>query len=120
MPNGAEIPLPKAPAADTEGYPGLEDQVDNHHLHVWGPAMLIAAITAGTALAETPTYGGYQGYNAEQYALGAGAASLGGMAKSRLASSLNTTKPTITIRPGYLLRVLVNRDMTFEGAYRGS
>jgi len=48
MPNGAEIPLPKAPAADSQGYPGLSDQVDNHYVRTWSPALLIAAITAGT------------------------------------------------------------------------
>lgn len=118
MPNGAEIPLPKAPAADSQGYPGLSDQVDNHYVRTWSPALLIAAITAGTMLAQNPTYGSYQGYNAEQQALGAGASSLGGNANARLASSLNTLKPTLTIRPGYVMRVLVNRDMTFDGPYQ--
>ena len=118
MPNGAEIPLPKVPAADSQGYPGLSDQVDNHYVRTWSPALLIAAITAGTMLAQNPTYGSYQGYNAEQQALGAGASSLGGNANARLASSLNTLKPTLTIRPGYVMRVLVNRDMTFDGPYQ--
>jgi type IV secretory pathway VirB10-like protein len=115
FPNGAELRLPEAPGVDSQGYPGFNDQVDNHYAKTWGPAFLISAITAGTMLATTPTYSSYQGYNPEQEALGAAGQSLGNRASGQLGADLNRNKPTITIRPGYHFRVLVTRDLTFTG-----
>ena len=44
MPNGKSIVLERQPATDTEGYAGLEDEVDNH----WG--MLFKAAILSTVL----------------------------------------------------------------------
>ena len=105
------------PGTDGEGYPGFEDLVNKHYARTWTPALLISGITAGTMLASRPTYGGYQGYTPEQEALGAGAESLGSRAQGQLAMDMAAAKPTLTIRPGYLFRVLVTRDLVFSGAY---
>ena len=44
MPNGRSIVLERQPGADTEGYAGLEDEIDNH----WG--MLCKAAILSTLL----------------------------------------------------------------------
>lgn len=119
LPNGAHIPLPKMPAADTQGYPGLSDQVDRHLVETWGPALAISAITAGMMLAQNPTYGGYQGYSGTQAASGAFATSLGTHATQQLNSALITARPTIVVRPGAPFRVLLTRDLVFPGPYEG-
>ena len=71
LPNGGHVPLPHLPAADAQGYPGLTDEVDRHLASTWGPALLISSITAGVMLAQHPTFGSYQGYDATQQASGA-------------------------------------------------
>jgi len=120
FPNGGHIQLPNMPGANSEGYPGFQDLVDNHYVRTWTPAVLISAITAGTMLASHPAYGGINGYNAEQQALGAGAETLGGRASGQLSMELMQNKPTLTIEPGYHFRVLVTRDLVFSGPYRGA
>ncbi len=118
FPNGAHVRLPQMPGADTAGYPGFEDIVNNHYAHTWTPAILISGITAATMLASRPTYGGINGYSPEQEALGAGAESLGTRAAGQLGADIGSAKPTITIRPGYEFRILVTRDLVFSGPYK--
>jgi type IV secretory pathway VirB10-like protein len=118
LPNGAHIHIGDMPGADPAGYPGFNDEVDNHYGRTWTPALLISAITAGTMLASNPTYGSSNGYNAEQEAFGAGASRLGSFGQSQLMSQLVGVKPTLTIRPGYQFRVLVTKDIVFNQPYR--
>ena len=118
FPNGAHVPLPRMPGLDTAGYTGFTDVVEHHYARTWVPAFLKAGIVAGTMLAAHPTYGGYQGYDPTQQALGSGMQSLGGNAQGELSRDLNNNKPTITIRPGYEIRILVTRDLVFPGAYQ--
>src|SRR5260370_7251144 len=66
FPNGAHIPLPHMPGADTAGYPGFEDLINNHYARTWTPALLISGISAATMLASRPTYGGINRYRPEQ------------------------------------------------------
>jgi type IV secretion system protein TrbI len=118
FPDGAHVPLPHMPGADTAGYPGFEDLINKHYARTWTPAVLISGITAATMLASRPTYGGINGYSPEQEALGAGAESLGTRAAGQLGADIGSAKPTITIRPGYEFRILVTRDLVFSGPYR--
>ena len=118
FPNGAHVPLLHMPGADTAGYPGFEDLVNNHYAATWTPALLISGITAATMLASRPTYGGINGYSPEQEALGAGAESLGTRAVGQVGADMGSAKPTITIRPGYEFRILVTRDLVFSGPYK--
>ncbi len=118
FPNGAHVRLPQMPGADTAGYPGFEDIVNNHYAHTWTPTILISGITAATMLASRPTYGGVNGYSPEQEALGAGAESMGTRAAGQLGADIGSAKPTITIRPGYEFRILVTRDLLFSGPYK--
>ncbi len=117
FPNGGHIQLPNMPGADAQGFPGFQDLTDNHYARTWTPALLISAITAATMLASHPTYGSASGYDSEQQALGAGAETLGGRATGQLGMDMVQNKPTITIRPGYVFRLLVTRDLVFDHAY---
>lgn len=118
FPNGGTIDLPKAPTMNPEGLAGIDGNVNHHYWQVYGPALLISAITAGAALASRPTYGGSSGYTPEQQAFGAGAEVMGGRAIGQLSQGMNVA-PTITVPAGSLLRVLVNHPITFSGAYTG-
>ncbi|MGO9268169.1 MAG: TrbI/VirB10 family protein [Candidatus Binataceae bacterium] len=117
LPNGAEIALPRLPSADTEGYPGLSDKVDRHLAQTWLPSILISAITAGSMLATTSTYGSAQGYSATSQALGQFGSSLGGQSIGNLGMMFQQLRPSIEIRKGTIFRVLVTRDLRFDQPY---
>ncbi|WP_246731739.1 TrbI/VirB10 family protein [Methylocapsa sp. S129] len=108
MPNGRSIVLERQPGADTEGYAGLEDQVDYHWGMLFKAAILSTVLSVGSevgmsnngnSLVQAIQQGGSQGVN-----------QVGQQVVSR---SLNI-QPTITIRPGFPVRVIVNRDLVLE------
>ena len=115
MPNGRSIVLERQPGADTAGYSGLEDQIDNHWKELLGAAALSTLIGVGTELGS----GGDSGSNtAILQALRMGAAnSLNQTGQQVVRRNLNI-QPTLTIRPGFPIRVIVNRDIVLE-PYRG-
>jgi type IV secretory pathway VirB10-like protein len=48
MPNGRSIVLERQPGADTEGYAGLEDEVDNHWGTLFEAAILSTTLSVGS------------------------------------------------------------------------
>ena len=48
MPNGKSIVLERQPGADTEGYAGLEDEVDNHWGMLFKAAILSTVLSVGS------------------------------------------------------------------------
>jgi type IV secretory pathway VirB10-like protein len=119
LPDGAEVALPNLPAADVDGEPGLSDKIDRHQLQLWGPAVLVSAITATMMLATTNSYGSTQGYNPTSQALGGFGTAMGQHSISNLNTLLRQIRPTIEVRKGTAIRVLVTHDLSFEGAYEG-
>ena len=109
MPNGRSIILERQPGADTAGYAGLEDRVDNH----WGELFKAAALS--TFLAVGTEFGAGSGTNGNNsaiiQALRQGASdSLNQTGQQVVRRSLNI-QPTLTVRPGFPVRILVNRDL---------
>jgi len=116
MPNGRSIVLERQPGADGAGYAGLEDQVDNH----WGELFKAAALS--TFLAVGTELGAGSDTNSNDsaiiQALRHGASdSLNQAGQQVVRRSLNI-QPTLTISPGFPVRVIVNRDLVLE-PYRG-
>ncbi|WP_439396806.1 TrbI/VirB10 family protein [Bradyrhizobium sp. PMVTL-01] len=109
MPNGRSIVLERQPGADTAGYSGLEDRVDNH----WGELFKAAALS--TFLAVGTELGAGSDSNSKDsaiiQALRHGASdSLNQTGQQVVRQSLNI-QPTLIVRPGYPVRVLVNHDL---------
>jgi type IV secretion system protein TrbI len=108
MPNGRSIVLERQPGADPEGYAGLEDQVDYH----WG--MLFKAAILSTMLSVGSEVGTSDNENSLVQAIRQGASqSFNQVGQQVVGRSLNI-QPTITIRPGFPVRVIVNRDLALE------
>jgi type IV secretion system protein VirB10 len=108
MPNGKSIVLERQPGADTEGYAGLEDEVDNH----WG--MLFKAAILSTLLSVGSEAGTSDSENNLAQAIRQGASqSFSQIGQQVFGRSLNV-QPTITIRPGFPVRVLVTHDLVLE------
>lgn len=115
MPNGRSIVLERQPGADTAGYAGLEDQVDNHWGALFKAAMLSTLLGVGSELG----VGSDTGNNGDIIqALRRGSSdSLNQTGQKVVQRNLNT-QPTLTIRPGFPVRVIVNRDLVLE-SYKG-
>ena len=115
MPNGRSLVLERQQGADAGGYAGLEDEVDNHWSELFKAALLSTVLSVGSELGA----GADNGNNtAILQALRLGAAnSLNQTGQQVVRRNLNI-QPTLTIRPGSPVRVIVNRDLVLE-PYRG-
>jgi type IV secretory pathway VirB10-like protein len=115
MPNGRSIVLERQPGADTSGYSGLEDEVDNHWGALFKAALLSTLLGVGSELGSTTGTGG----NSDVItALRRGSSdSLNQTGQKVVQRNLNI-QPTLTIRPGFPVRVIVNRDLVLE-PYKG-
>ncbi len=115
MPNGRSIVLERQPGADTAGYAGLEDEVDNHWGALFRAALLSTLLGVGSELGA----GSDTGNNGDIIqALRRGSSeSLNQTGQKVVQRNLNI-QPTLTIRPGFPVRVIVNRDLVLE-PYKG-
>jgi type IV secretory pathway VirB10-like protein len=105
MPNGRSIVLERQSGADTQGFAGLEDEVDHH----WGRLLMAAALS--TVLGVGAELGSTNNDSAIVTALRRGSTdSLNQTGQQVVRRNLNI-QPTITIRPGFPVRVIVNRDL---------
>jgi type IV secretion system protein TrbI len=108
MPNGRSIVLERQPGGDTQGFAGLEDDVDHH----WARLAMAAALS--TVLGVGSELGATNNDSAVLTALRRGTTdSLNQTGQQVVRRNLNI-QPTITIRPGFPVRVIVNRDLVFR------
>lgn len=116
MPNGRSIVLERQPGADTAGYAGLQDEVDHHSGELFRAALLSTLLGVGAELGSGSDAD--NGSSAILQALRRGAGdSLTQTGQQVVRRNLNI-QPTLTIRPGFPVRVIVNRDLVLE-PYRG-
>ena len=108
MPNGRSIVLERQPGADPQGYAGLEDQVDNH----WG--MLFKAAILSTLLSVGSEAGTSDSENNLAQAIRQGASQSFNQTGEQVVSRSLNVQPTITIRPGFPVRVIVTHDLVLE------
>jgi type IV secretory pathway VirB10-like protein len=115
MPNGRSIILERQQGADAGGYSGLEDEVDNHWVELFKAALLSTMLGVGAELGS----GADTGSNTDiiQALRLSAANSLNQTGQQVVRRNLNI-QPTLTIRPGFPVRVIVNRDLILE-PYRG-
>jgi type IV secretory pathway VirB10-like protein len=94
--------------ADPEGYAGLEDEVDNH----WGMLFKAAILSALRSIGSEARANNNEGALIQALRQGSsqGFSQVGEQVVGR---SLNV-QPTITIRPGFPVRIIVNRDLVLE------
>jgi type IV secretion system protein VirB10 len=114
--NGRSIVLERQPGADPEGYAGLADQVDYH----WGKLFMAAALSTLLGVGSELSANSAESDIMRALRRG-GSDSLNQTGQQVVRRNLNI-QPTLTIRPGFPIRVIVNRDIVlapYEGC-RGS
>jgi type IV secretion system protein VirB10 len=105
MPDGTSIVLERQPGADTGGYAGLEDEVDNHWDKLFEAAVLSTLLSVG---AEAGTS---QNENNLVQAIRSGASNSVSQTGQQVVQRELNVQPTLTIRPGFPVRVIVTRDL---------
>lgn len=116
MPNGRSIVLERQPGADVAGYAGLEDEVDNHWKELVGAAALSTLLAVGTEVNSGADFNNANTGIIQALRRGAGE-SVNQTGQQLVRRNLNI-QPTLTIRPGFPVRVIVTRDLILQ-PYRG-
>jgi len=112
MPNGTSIEIDNTPATDTEGYAGLEDDVD---YHTW---RLIKGVALSTVLGVGAQLSVNNSNNDLLTALRESAQGSANQAGQQLTQRNMDIQPTITVRPGWPLRAILSRDIILQ-PYQG-
>jgi type IV secretion system protein TrbI len=109
LPNGDSMILGAMPGTDQEGQSGLNDQVNYHFDKLAEAAALSTVIAYGGNLAINPN-----STSNNQDIVGDTIAQEGSQIGQQIINRQLDVQPTITIRPGWPFRVLVNQDMILK------
>ncbi|WP_432475230.1 TrbI/VirB10 family protein [Brucella anthropi] len=107
MPNGRSIVLERQPGADTQGYAGLEDGVDYHWWDFAKAAALSTLLGVGAELATDDN-------DRLIRAIRDGAQDTINQTGQQIVQRQLQVPPTLTIRPGFPVRVIVTKDLVLE------
>jgi len=108
MPNGRSIVLDNFPATDTAGNAGLEDEVDVHGWELAKGVVLSTLLGVGTEL----TFG--EDESDLVRALRQSTQQSVNQAGQRITERALDIQPTLKVRPGWPLRVVVHKDLVLE------
>jgi len=112
LPDGSSIQIDNLPATDAAGYAGLEDEVDFHTWRLIKGVVLSTLLGVGTEL----SLGGEESDLVR--ALRESTQQNVNRAGQRITERNLNIQPTITVRPGWPLRVIVHKDLMLR-PYRG-
>lgn len=112
MPDGSSMHIDNLPATDAAGYAGLEDEVDYHTWRLLKGIAMATLLGVGTELSlgtdESDLVRAIRQSTQQNVA----------QAGQRITEKNLNIQPTITIRPGWPLKVIVQRDIVLR-AYPG-
>jgi len=104
MPDGSSVRLENETAADPSGYAGLADKVDFHTWSLLKGAAISTLLGVGTDLS-------FSGESDLVQAIRESTQQNASRAGDQLTSRNLSVQPTITIRPGAAVRLIVHRDL---------
>lgn len=104
LPDGRSIILDRQPAGDAAGYAGLEDRINEH----WGGILRAAGLS--TLLSIGAELGTDSDDDIARALRDGGQNTINQAGQDIVRRQLNI-QPTLTVRPGYPVRVLVSRDL---------
>ena len=117
FPDGKAMDIGSMPGADSAGYSGFTDKVNNHYFRLFSSAFLMSGVTAGVAMSQPQTINGNSRPTASSAMSEALGQQLGQVTAQLIAKNMNIA-PTLEIRPGYRFNVMVTKDLTFSKPYQ--
>jgi len=107
MPDGTSITIDNLPAVDMSGYAGLEDKVDYHSWQLFKAAILSSVLSVSSEI-------GRDRDDDLLNALRDGGQQTINQAGQQIVTKQLQVQPTLKIRPGWRLRVIVNKDIILQ------
>ena len=107
LPDGSSLEIDNLPATDASGYAGLKDSVD---FHTWS---LLKGVGLSTVLGLTAA-GADSGDSDLVKAFREATRETANQAGQRMVDKTLNVQPTLTVRPGWPLRVIVHKDLTLQ------
>ena len=108
LPDGSSIEIDNLPATDTAGYAGLEDEVDHHTWRLIKGIALATLLGVGTELSLGSDESDLVRAIRESTQRNVNRAG------QRITEKNLNIQPTITVRPGWPLRIIVHRDLVLR------
>lgn len=105
LPDGSSIRIDNVPATDTQGYAGLSDRIDRHTWQLLKGVALSTLLGVGTEL----SFGSTESDLVR--AIRESAQQSGARAGDQLVTRNLNVQPTLRVRPGWPLRIVVHKDI---------
>ena len=112
-PDGSSMVIDNLPATDEGGYAGLEDKVDYHTWQMLKGIALATLLGAGTELSINNNQGDLIA------AIRQSAQENANRAGQNLVERTLDIQPTLKVRPGWTLRIIVHKDMVLDPYSQG-
>ncbi len=112
FPGGHSILLDRLPGGDASGMAGLEDRTDYHWGNMFKAALISALLGVGTDLVANDD-------NDLVRALRFGTQDTVNQTGRQVVQRQLNVPPTLTVRPGFALRIIVTRDLILEPIQKG-
>lgn len=113
LPGGHSILLDRLPGADAAGMAGLEDRTDYHWGNMFRAALISTLLGAGTELVASDDSDLVR-------ALRFGTQDTVNQTGRQVVQRQLNVPPTLTVRPGFALRIIVTRDLILEPFQTGA
>jgi type IV secretion system protein VirB10 len=116
FPDASTLELGGMAGHDEAGKSGFHDRVNNHYGRIFGAGLLTSLISAGYALTQDRS-NSVLTQPTDQQVVAAAVGQQMAMLGVEIARRNLQVQPTIEIRKGYRLNVMVNKDVVFPGRY---
>ncbi|MCW0198902.1 TrbI/VirB10 family protein [Sphingopyxis sp.] len=114
LPDGSSIGIDNVPATDTQGYAGLSDKIDRHTWQLLKGVALSTLLGAGTEL------GWGESESDLVRAIRESTQQSGARAGDQLVTRNLNIQPTLRVRPGWPLRIVVHKDIVVGRVWGGA
>ena len=116
FPDAKALDIGTMPGTDAAGYAGMKDQVNNHYVRLFAGAIMLSVVEAAVVKSQPQYSAGL--YPSTSQALDQSLGQQLGITATQLVQKNMNIAPTLNIRPGYRLNVMVTKDMVFSKAYQ--
>lgn len=118
FPDGKTIDIGSMNGTDQAGYSGMTDLVNNHYLRLFTSSFLLSVISAGITYSQDKyTSKNENGTTASSAMAQSFGNQMGNTGIQMIQKNMNIS-PTLEIRPGFKINVMVTKDIVFSKPYQ--